>query len=413
MKKLIPAVLILLMAASATAFSQTSPNNINESRYSQNPDRNLWVSSLDRICRPVLENLAAGTLKLNMPIESVHPQGKENCTYLEALGRIIVGISPWLELGPDDSPEGKLRAEYIKLCTKSIANAVNPDSPDHLNFNDGSQPLVDAAFLVHGLLRAPEQLFGNLDSKTRERLKTELISSRAIKPYESNWLLFSAMIEAGLLKFYGECDMNPIEYAMNRFLNDWYVGDGQYSDGEDYHSDFYNSFVIQPMMVQIVETLNEVGYQHDYPAETILERYARYAAIQEMMISPEGTYPAIGRSIAYRFGAFHALSDVCLRHLLPETVTPAQVRCALTAVIKRQVDAPGTFDEKGWLTVGFCGHQLHMGESYISTGSVYLCNEAFVALGLPETDPFWSDPARDWSGKKAWSGADMKVDHAL
>mgnify|MGYP003309552827 CR=1 FL=1 len=413
MKKLIPAVLILLLATSVTAFSKTASNNIHDCEYSSNPDRNLWICTLDRVCRPVLENLAAGTLKRNMPIESVHPHGKEKCTYLEALGRIVVGISPWLELGPDDTPEGKLRAEYIRLCTESIANAVNPDSPDHLNFNDGGQPLVDAAFLVHGLLRAPKQLFGNLDSKTRERLKTELISSRAIKPYESNWLLFSAMIEAGLLKFYGECDMNPIEYAMNRFLNDWYVGDGQYGDGKEYHSDFYNSFVIQPMMVQIVETLNEVGHPHDFPAETILARYARYAAIQEMLISPEGTYPAIGRSIAYRFGAFHALSDVSLRHLLPESITPAQVRCALSAVIKRQISAPGTFDENGWMTVGFCGHQIHMGESYISTGSVYLCMEGLVALGLPETDPFWSSPAQDWSGKKAWSGLDMKVDHAL
>jgi len=403
---------ILLLAVSLLPASAKRTEG-RQIEYSTSADRNLWVTTLDKICRPVLENLSNGTLKKNMPIESTYIKGKEKCTHLEALGRIIVGISPWLELGPDDTPEGKLRAEYINLCTKAIANAVNPDSPDYLNFHDGGQPLVDAAFLVHGLLRAPVQLFGNLDNVTKERLKTEFISSRVIMPGESNWLLFSAMVEAGLLKFYGEYQPRTIEYAMNRFLNDWYVGDGQYSDGKEYHSDFYNSFVIQPMMVQIVETLNEAGIQHRYPTETILKRYSRYAAIQEMMISPEGTYPAIGRSIAYRFGAFHTLSDASLRHLLPEKIKPAQVRCALSAVIERQMSAPGTFDDKGWLTIGFCGHQLHMGESYISTGSVYLCTEGLVALGLPETDPFWSDPAEAWSGKKAWSGFDMEVDHAL
>ncbi len=55
------------------------------------------------------------------------------------------------------------------------------------------------------------------------------------------------------------------------------------------------------------------------------------------MISPEGTYPIIGRSVAYRFGAFQALSQVALRKELPLYIAPGQVRCALTAVMKRQL----------------------------------------------------------------------------
>ncbi|MFR9261295.1 MAG: hypothetical protein ACLVL2_10470 [Bacteroides cellulosilyticus] len=34
---------------------------------------------------------------------------------MEALGRLITGISTWLELGPDNTIEGKLRAEYIEF----------------------------------------------------------------------------------------------------------------------------------------------------------------------------------------------------------------------------------------------------------------------------------------------------------
>lgn len=49
-------------------------------------------------------------------------------THLEALGRLITGISAWLELGPDSTIEGKLRAEYIDLALKSIATGVNPES---------------------------------------------------------------------------------------------------------------------------------------------------------------------------------------------------------------------------------------------------------------------------------------------
>lgn len=144
-----------------------------------------------------------------------------------------------------------------------------------------------------------------------------------------------------------------------------------------------------------------------------LERYARYAEQQERLISPEGTFPIVGRSLAYRFGAFHALSDVAYRKLLPERVKPAQVRSALSAIINRQVNAPGTFNPEGWLRVGFAGYQPHIGETYISTGSLYLCAAVFIALGLPESDEFWSSPSADWTCKKGWAGIDLDVDKAL
>jgi hypothetical protein len=317
-----------------------------------------------------------------------------------------------LELGPDDTPEGQLRKKYIDLSVKAIAQGVDPNSPDYLNFNKGSQPLVDAAFLAQGLLRAPKQLWGNLDDSTKVRLVRELKSSRVIRPGQSNWLFFSAMVETALFEFTGEWEYDRVQYAFDRFV-EWYKGDGWYGDGRMLHIDYYNSFVIQPMMATILDVMSKHGLTPGEFYDKQPQRYARYAAIQERLISPEGTYPIVGRSLAYRFGAFHALSDVALRHMLPEPVTPAQVRCALTAVISNQINAPGTFDENGWLTVGFAGHQLHFGETYISTGSVFLCTEGLVALGLPETDPFWSDPAADWTSKKGWAGVDMPVDHAI
>jgi hypothetical protein len=121
----------------------------------------------------------------------------------------------------------------------------------------------------------------------------------------------------------------------------------------------------------------------------------------------------VGRSLCYRFGAFQLLSEISLRRQLPEDVTPEQVRCALTAVMRRMIDAPGTFDEQGWLRLGFYGHQPSIAESYISTGSLYLCSVAWLPLGLPATDPFWAGEAKAWTAKKAWSGVDIRTDHAM
>jgi hypothetical protein len=104
---------------------------------------------------------------------------------------------------------------------------------------------------------------------------------------------------------------------------------------------------------------------------------------------------------------------MALQRRLPPTLPPAQVRGALTAVIKRSLDAKGTFDSNGWLTIGFCGHQPSVGEPYISTGSLYLCTVAFLPLGLSASDAYWADPEQAWTSKKAYSGGEFPIDHAL
>jgi hypothetical protein len=117
--------------------------------------------------------------------------------------------------------------------------------------------------------------------------------------------------------------------------------------------------------------------------------------------------------MTYRFGAFQTLAQMTLLRELPEHLKPAQVRCALTAVIRRMLAAPGTFDARGWLQIGFCGHQPSLGENYISTGSLYLCTAGLLPLGLPPADEFWSAPATRWTSQKLWSGESLPADHAM
>ena len=134
-----------------------------------------------------------------------------------------------------------------------------------------------------------------------------------------------------------------------------------------------------------------------------VQRASRYAAIQERLISPEGTYPPIGRSLPYRIGAFQTLAQMSLTHALPADLPPAQVRSALTAVMKRQMEMPGTYDAKGWLQLGFAGHQPDMAESYLCTGSLYLCSVGFLPLGLPPA--IHSGQALPWTGRQRGRGA--------
>lgn len=376
-------------------------------------DRAYWLNVLTRLAEPVLVNLAQQRLKERMPVESLAGAAeRRDYSHLEAIARLLAGISPWLELDLKGTEEGKLKDRYSDLARQAIAAATDPQSRDFLNFSKGGQPLVDAAFLAHAIIRAPNELWKRLKPGVQTNVISALKSTRGITPNFSNWLLFSAMIEAALCSVGQQWDRMRIDYAVRQH-EQWYKGDGVYGDGPNFHWDYYNSFVIQPMLIDVLRTVSSSmpGLAEFYPR--VLDRARRYAVIQERMISPEGTFPAIGRSLAYRFGAFQLLGQVALMRQLSPEMNPAEVRCALSAVIRRMIDAPGTFDRDGWLTIGFCGHQPNIGERYISTGSLYLCAVGLLPLGLPPDDPFWTGPPVSWTAKKIWSGQNVNADHAI
>ncbi|MEO8404201.1 MAG: DUF2264 domain-containing protein, partial [Chitinophagaceae bacterium] len=206
----------------------------------QQDDRKLWLSYLDKIAKPVISSLADNKLKETMPVVLSpgidNKESRAKVTYLEAFGRTLSGIAPWLNLEGGSKEEVSLRDQYRKWILKAIANAVNPAAKDYLKW-DGGQPLVDASFFAFGLVRCP-WIWEHLDTLVKKQVVTALLTTRSTVPVYSNWILFSGMIEAFLCK-YG-CDYDPvrIEYAVREFMQHWYTGDGMFSDGMQFHFDY-------------------------------------------------------------------------------------------------------------------------------------------------------------------------------
>jgi hypothetical protein len=198
-------------------------------------------------------------------------------------------------------------------------------------------------------------------------------------------------------------------------VNEWYVGDGWYSDGPDFAFDYYSSYVIQPMTYEMLEQIqkHKTSIWNVVTLDVVKKRMQRYGEILERMISPEGTFPAFGRSMTYRMGAFQPLALMAWRGILPETLHEGQVRAALTATMKRMFSVPGNYNEAGFLQLGFAGHQPAMSDRYTDTGSLYMSSLVFLPLGLSATHSFWIAPAQDWTSKKAWSGQEFPRDHAV
>jgi hypothetical protein len=398
----------LLGATAVKAAAAPAPTSLTPTE-----TRAVWTQLATRLADPVLTALSQRRLKATMPVESA-PRVKDrpDFTHLEALGRLLAGLAPWLELPSDSTPEGVERARLAALARSAIDAGTDPASPDFLNFSKGRQPLVDAAFLAQAMLRAPNELWKKLEPRVQQNVIAALKSSRPIQAGENNWKLFATTVEVFLQRAGAGRDDARLLEGIHKHAA-WYVGDGMYGDGPEFHWDYYNAFVIQPMLVEALDVVGEETPDLKIFRDKSRVRLTRFAAIEERLIAPDGTYPVIGRSVAYRCGAFQGLALAALRHALPAEVSPAQTRVALTAVIRRTLEAPGTFDAQGWLRIGVSGSQPGLGETYISTGSLYLCSVAFLPLGLPASDPFWSSPAAKTTWEKIWSGEDLPVDHAL
>ena len=388
----------------------------DDKKFTSKNDRAYWVAVLDKIASPVLSNMSKGELKKNMPVVySPAWDGRNNqVAYMEAFGRLIAGLAPFLTLPDDDSKESQIRKRLRIQTQQSLAHAVNPDSADYLYWGTPAtrQPLVDAAYIAQALLTAPAALWEPLDNITKQRIKHEFKTIRQITPFNNNWILFAATIETFLLYAGEDIDAPRIDTAVDQ-INKWYVGDGWYSDGAHFHFDHYNGYVIHPMLVEVLKVNTEKGRRDKKEFDIAYKRMQRYASFQERYISPEGTYPVFGRSSTYRVGAFQPLAKLALDGALPEGIKPAQVRCALTAVMKRMF-IPSTFTAGDWLTLGLVGdQQKELADYYSNTGSMYITSLVFLPLGLPAAHEFWADPFTPWTQLKAWGAQPFKKDYAV
>lgn len=381
-----------------------------------NKDRAYWCNLLYNMAKPVLSNMAEGNLRKNMQVEvSPNWDGRDiRVTYMEAFGRLMAGLAPWLSLPDDETEEGKMRKQLREWALKSYAHAVNPDSPDYLLWRKEGQPLVDAAYVAESFLRAYDQLWIPLDEKTKERYIEEFTQMRRVDPPYTNWLLFSSTIEAFLAKAGAPYDQYRVNSAIRK-MEEWYTGDGWYADGPSFAFDYYSSYVFHPMYLETLQAMKDAKaftriHYRDYYRRA-LKRTQKFSIVLERMISPEGTFPVFGRSIPYRMAAMQPLALMAWYEKLPAGLTNGQVRAALTAVMHRMFDGQENFNEGGFLTIGFAGRQPNIADWYTNNGSLYMTSLGFLPLGLPATHPFWTDAALPWTNQKAWDGQAFPKDH--
>ena len=402
-------ILLVLLLAVGTV-SARKPKKVEQT------EREYWSAQAFRMAQPVLQKMANGELQKTMQTEYSPSFDNRNrkVVFMETFGRLMAGIAPWIALPDDGTPEGMQRKQLREWALASYRNAVDPNSPDYLLWSGAGQALVDAAYIAESFLRAYDQLWKPLDDVTKQRYIKEFTGLRKVDPPYTNWFLFSSVIESFLAKAGAPYDEFRVNTACRK-VEEWYVGDGWYADGPVFAFDYYTSYVFHAMYLETLQAMidakanTRIDYKKYY--DRALKRAQKFSVVLERFISPEGTFPVIGRSTPYRLAAMQPLALMSWYQTLPQELSNGQVRAALTKVLHRMFDVCNNYNDGGFLTIGFCGSQPETADWYTNNGSLYITSVVFLPLGLPATHDFWTTEAQPWTQVKAWNGQPFPKDH--
>ena len=332
-----------------------------------------------RLADPVLSHLAEGTLKTRMPVEQAPGADRRSVTHLEALGRLLAGMAPWLELGPDNTEEGRLREHYGALARRALTHAVDPASPDFLNFTKDRQPLVDAAFLGQALLRAPKALRDGLDDTTKRHLIAALESSRVIVPNYNN-LAALHRHSRGRAQAARRVVGSPSRRLCRPAARAVVQGRRRVRRRRGFSLGLLRQLRDPPHDARRAGRVRgrEAGVEESgaarRPARATLRGDSGTSALRRTV-----RFRRSAARSAYRFGASHLLAQMALRRALPDGVTPAQVRGALTGDHPSVHRGVGNVDAGGWLQIGL-GHRLALERPTSRTGSC-ICSVGLLRIG--------------------------------
>jgi len=154
-------------------------------------DREVWVDIMYQMAEPVMKNMAEGKLQQvmdttggnkNLELSPTWDNRDKKVAYMEAFGRLLAGLAPWLNLPDDDTPESAKRKQLREWTRQAIINAVDPQSPDRLGWENGGQTLVDAAYVVEGLYRGFDSLWVPLPKETKDLYIQEIQKLRKYDP---------------------------------------------------------------------------------------------------------------------------------------------------------------------------------------------------------------------------------------
>jgi len=327
--------------------------------------------ALLQLLEPVKAHFTAGNAGLHLGDHSAHYG--ENAARVESFSRMLWGLAPlWSQGGG---------AEYLPAFR---AGLVHGTDPDHFAYwgrpFDYDQKIVEMAAIALTLMLCGAQL--DFSEKERHNLHGWLSATDGLRLPQNNWLFFRVLIQAAFRRMGWPWNQEQLEADLAR-LEDWYLGDGWYCDGEPTQMDYYIPFGMHYYGLIYAWCMEREDPER---SRRFKERAARFAGDYLYWFEDGGRAVPFGRSLTYRFGqsAFFSALAFAGVEALPWGVVKSRLLGNL-----RDWFAQPIFTPEGLLSVGYGYPNLCMSENYNAPGSPYWALKAFLCLALPEEHPFW------------------------
>ncbi|MFE7842011.1 DUF2264 domain-containing protein [Streptomyces sp. NPDC057474] len=248
---------------------------------------------------------------------------------------------------------------------------------------DRSQPLVEAASIAFALRVTRDLLWDRLDDGVRQRTAAWLADALTAEPWPCNWELFPVTV-GGFLEEIGhepELSRRVIDRRLDR-IEQWYVGDGWYTDGDGRKFDYYNGWAMHLYPVLHAWLANDERLLDLYG-----DRLSAHLADYARLFGGDGAPLHQGRSLTYRFATTVPLWLGALTGRTP--LSPGETRRLASGALRYFLDR-GAVDDRGLLSLGWHGPNSAVLQGYSGPASPYWASKGFLGLLLPPDHEVWT-----------------------
>ncbi|MFE9439979.1 DUF2264 domain-containing protein [Streptomyces sp. NPDC006602] len=259
---------------------------------------------------------------------------------------------------------------------------------------DRSQPLVEAASIALALRLTRPLLWDRLDEGVRQRAAAWLGDALTAEAWPCNWELFPVTV-GGFLQDIGyevDASRKAIDNGLER-IEQWYVRDGWYTDGDGRKFDYYNGWAMHLYPVLHAWLADDPRLLDLYGG-----RLERHLADYARLFGGDGAPMHQGRSLTYRFATTAPLWLGALTGRTP--LAPGETRRLASGALKYFLDR-GAVDSRGLLTLGWHGPDSAVLQGYSGPASPYWASKGFLGLLLPPDHEVWTAPEEPGPAERA------------
>lgn len=303
---------------------------------------------------------------------------------MEAFSRPLWGLVPFWAGGGTE-------AGFEEIYRLGLVAGTDPTGDEFWGgFHAFDQKFVEMAAISYGLILTPGKLWDPLSDREKDRLADWLYGINQYELPVCNWILFAVLVNVALMKLERKYDAGKLEKYLQG-VEEFYLGDGWYQDGDSGQKDYYVSFAIHFYCLFYARVMGEEDPER---CRIYKERAMLFGKIFIYWFDEDGAALPFGSSLTYRFAQVSFWSACLMAGVYPY---PVEVIKGL--IVRHMQDwlKKPVFDRDHILTIGYAYPDLVMGERYNGPGSPYWSLKTFAFLMLPDDHIFWSAKLSSWS----------------